>query len=78
MWETLWPSFDQVTSYRLQLIIQEAELETPSWYLRACMPQWKFLRIRQHVLIIGLRSSDSVGLRHQITIHILWIVPLIP
>ena len=29
MCETLWPSFDQVTSYRLQLIIQEVDLETP-------------------------------------------------
>ena len=35
-----------VTSCRLQLIIQEADPETPFWYLRVCMPQWKFLRIR--------------------------------
>ena len=38
MWETLWPSFDEVSSCRLQLIIQESDLETPFKYLGACMP----------------------------------------
>ena len=34
------PPSIKVTSCRLQLIIQEADLETPFWYLGACMPQW--------------------------------------
>ena len=34
------PPSIKVTSCRLQLIIQEADLETPLWYLGACMPQW--------------------------------------
>ena len=38
MWDTLWPSFDIVTSYQLRLIIWEFDRETPFQYLRACMP----------------------------------------
>ena len=33
------PPLIKVTSCRLQLIIQEADLETPFWCLGACMPQ---------------------------------------
>ena len=57
------PPSIKVTSCRLQLIIQETNLETPFWYLGACMPQWQVLRIRREVFIIGLRSSDSTGVR---------------
>ena len=66
IWEKLWPTFDQVTSCRLQLIIQEFDLDTPFWYLGAYMPQWQVLRIRREVFIIGLRSSDSTGVRCQL------------
>ena len=34
------PPLIKVTSYRLQPIIQEVDLETPFRYLGACMPQW--------------------------------------
>ena len=51
---------------RLQLIIQEVDLETPVWYLGACMPQWQVHRIQRGVFIIGLRSNDSTGVRHQL------------
>ena len=47
MWETLWPSFDQVTSCRLQLIIWEVDLETLFRYLGVCMLQWQVLFIRR-------------------------------
>ena len=57
------PPSIKVTSCRLQLIIQEADLETPFWYLGACMPQWQVLRIRRKVFIIGLRSNDSTSVR---------------
>ena len=67
-----------ITSCQLQLIIREGDLETFVQYLGACIPQWKFLRIRWKVHNIGLRSSDSMGVRHQITIHIPWIVPIVP
>ena len=30
------------------------------------MPQWQVLRIRREVFIIGLRSSDSAGVRRQL------------
>ena len=56
-----------ITSCRLQLIIQESELESPFRYLRACMPQWQVLRVRREVFIIGLRSNDSTGVRHRLT-----------
>ena len=56
----------KVTSCRLQLIIQEDGLETLSWYLGAYMPQWQVHRIRREVFIIGLRSSDSTGVRRQL------------
>jgi len=56
----------KVTSCRLQLIIQEADLETPFWCLGACMPQWQVLRVRREVFIIGLRSNDSAGVRRQL------------
>ena len=61
------PPSIKVTSCRLQLIIQEADLETPLWYLGTCMPQWQGRRIRREVFIIGLRSSDSTGVRRQLT-----------
>ena len=64
------PPLIKVTSCRLQLIIQEADLETPFWYLGACMPQWQVLHIRREVFIIGLWSSDSAGVWHQLIIHI--------
>ena len=67
-----------VTSCRLQLIIQEVDLETPFWYLRACMPQWKVLRIWRWVLIIGLRSSYFMDVRLQLIVHISWIVLVVP
>jgi hypothetical protein len=51
---------------RLQLIIREGDLETPFRCLGACMPQWQVLRVRRKVYIIGLRSNDSVGVRHQL------------
>ena len=60
------PPSIKVTSCRLQLIIQEADLETPLWYLGACMPQWQVRRIRRGVFIIGPRSSDSTGVRRQL------------
>ena len=41
------PPSIKVTSCRLQLIIWEDDLETPFWYLGACMPQWQVLLIRQ-------------------------------
>ena len=31
------------------------------------MLQWQVRRIRREVFIIGLRSSDSTGVRHQLT-----------
>ena len=71
MCETLWPTFYQVTSCRLQLIIQEFYRETPFWYLGACMPQWQVFHIRCKVHIIGLRSNDSMDVRRQIIFHIL-------
>ena len=60
------PPSIKVTSCRLQLIIWEADLETPFRYLGSCMPQWQFLRVRREVFIIGLRSSDSAGVRRQL------------
>ena len=42
------------------------------------MPQWQVLRIRRKAFIIGLRSDDSAGVRRQITVHILYIVPIVP
>ena len=30
------------------------------------MPQWQVRRIRREVFIIGLRSSDSAGVRRQL------------
>ena len=30
------------------------------------MPQWQVLRIRREVFVIGLRSSDSTGVRRQL------------
>jgi len=60
------PPSIKVTSCRLQLIIQEADLETPFWYLGACMPQWQVRHIWWGVFIIGLRSSDSMGVRRQL------------
>ena len=30
------------------------------------MPQWQVLRVRREVFTIGLRSSDSAGVRHQL------------
>ena len=60
------PPSIKVTSCRLQLIIQEADLETPFWYLGACMPQWQVLRVRREVLITDLRSSDYMGVRCQL------------
>ena len=30
------------------------------------MPQWQVLRVRREVFIIGLRSDDSAGVRHQL------------
>ena len=67
-----------ITSCRLQLIIQEADLETLFWYPRACMPQWQVLRIRRQVLIIGLRSHDFTSVRLQFTVHIPRILLVVP
>jgi len=61
------PPSIKVTSCRLQLIIQEVDLETPFWCLGACMPQWQVLRVWREVFIIGLRSNDSTGVRRQLT-----------
>ena len=72
------PPSIKVTSCRLQLIIREADLENPFWYLGACMPQWQVLRIQWKVFIIGLRSHDFTGFRCQLTVHILWILPIVP
>ena len=36
----------QITSCRLQLIIQEDDLEMPFQYLGDSMPQWKVLHIQ--------------------------------
>ena len=66
------PPSIKVTSYRLQIIIQEADLETPFWYLGACMPQWQVLRVRHEVFIIGLRSSDYET-THWFTYHRLYL-----
>ena len=60
------PPSIKVTSCRLQLIIQEVDLETPFWYLGACMPQWQVRHIRREVYIIDLRSGDSAGVRRQL------------
>ena len=60
------PPSIKVTSCRLQLIIQEVDLETPLWYLGACMPQWQVHRIRREVYIIDFRSNDSAGVRRQL------------
>ena len=30
------------------------------------MPQWQVLHVRREVFIIGLRSDDSAGVRHQL------------
>ena len=60
------PPSIKVNSCRLQFIIWEADLETPFWYLGACMPQWQVLRIRREVFIIGLWSSDSTSVWHQL------------
>ena len=60
------PPSIKITSCRLQLIIQESDLETPFWYLGACMPQWQVLRVRREVFIIGLRSNDSAGVQHRL------------
>ena len=60
------PPSIKVTSCRLQLIIQEVDLETPFRCLGACMPQWQVLRVRREVFIIGLRSNDSTGVRLQL------------
>ena len=60
------PPSTKITSCRPQLIIQESDLETPFRYLGACMPQWQVLRVRREVFIIGLRSDDSTGVRHQL------------
>ena len=78
MWETLWPTFNQVTSFRLQLFIQEVDPKTPFRYPGACMPQWQVIRIRQQVHIIGLWLSDSASVWRHITVHIPWIVPVVP
>ena len=56
----------KITSCRLQLIIQESDLEIPFRYLGACMPQWQVLRIRHEVFIIGLRSDNSAGVRRRL------------
>ena len=32
-------------------------------YLGACMPQWQVLHVQHEVSIVGLRSSDSTGVR---------------
>ena len=63
------PPSIKITSCRHQLIIQEANLETPFWYLGAYMPQWQVLRIRREVFIFGLRSGDFAGVRRQLIIH---------
>ena len=55
------------TSCRLQLIIQEADLETPFRWLGACMPQWQVLHVQCEVFIISLRSNDSASVRRQLT-----------
>ena len=55
-----------IASCRLQLIIRESDLETPSRCLGACMPQWQVSHVRRKVYIIDLRSNDSVGVRHQL------------
>lgn len=49
----------RIASCRLHLIIREDGLENYFQYLRSCMPQWKFLRVRWQVHIIGLRLNDS-------------------
>ena len=67
-----------INSCRLELIIQEADLETPFRYLGTCMPQWQVLRIRRKVFIIDLRSDDFVSVRRQLTVHSPWIVPHVP
>ena len=72
------PPSIKVTSCRLQLIIQEVDLETPFRYLGACMPQWKVLCIRCKVFIIGLQLDDSAGVWRQLIVHIPWIVPIVP
>ena len=61
------PPSIKVTSCRLQLIIQEADLETPFRCLGACMPQWQVLHARCETFIIGLRLNDSTGVRCQLT-----------
>ena len=72
------PPSIKVISYRIQLFIREANLETPFQYLGACTPQWQVLRIRRKVFIIGLWSNDFAGVRCQITIKIPWIMPIVP
>ena len=42
------------------------------------MPQWQVLRIQHKVFIIGLWSDYFAGVRRQITVHIPWIVPIVP
>ena len=61
------PASIKVASCRLQLIVQEADLENPFRCLGACMPQWQVLCVRREVFIIGLRSNDSTGVRCQLT-----------
>ena len=53
----------KVTSCQLQLIIQEADLETLFRYLGACMPQWQVVCIWRKVFIIDLRLDDNAGVR---------------
>ena len=65
MWDTLCPSFDTVSSCRLQLIIREVDPETPFQYLRACMPWWQVLHTQWQVHVIGFRLSDFTGVRLQ-------------
>ena len=60
------PPSIKVTYFWLQLIIHEVDLETPFRYLWAYMTQWQVLHVRHEVLIIGLWSSDSMGVRCQL------------
>ena len=77
MWETLLPTFDQghflSTSAHYPGSWSRDSLLVP-WSL---MPQWQVLHVRREVFIIGLWSSDSTGVRCQLTVHIPWIVPIV-
>ena len=66
MWETLWPTFDQGHFLSTSAHYPGSWSRDSLWYLGACMPQWQVRRIRREVFIIGLRLSDSAGVRRQL------------